>query len=562
MATADQITAKELRRLERKVSALYRQAAADLRGKVREYTADFAARDTVMQGRLAAGEISQTYYDTWKANNIGRGERWTALKDEIARRASDTNAIAAAYVNDTTPGIYSLNAQRTAYTIQAARPDIDFIGIHETAIANLARGNNQYEFLVRDGYNADGSRRYTYHRLQPDYVGDYNWNARQIERQLSIGLLAGDGPKEFAQRFLNIMGVNERAARRNARTAVTSAHNAGTMDTLRAARDAGINVKKQWMSTHDDRTRGNNPRDMGNHVIMDGETADIDAPFSNGCMYPGDPAGAPYEVYNCRCTMVYVLPDVSAEPLQEVETPPAQEQEAAEDGAKLPAATFESTKGITDEFKKGMQSTLAACEYPEIRDIYSKYQDQLVCINDNHARGAHFDKIDGGIRMNAQKVAAGSSYDKPYETAFHEFGHMIDWLMNGKDNSDYISNVSGIEGLLRSDFNAFKKGLGVKSAQDAVDALKAEQLSDYARANISDTLEMFTKGGYPLGFGHGKSYHSKRGKNAREFFAEVLDSAATNPESFEQMRRLFPNAVEKVFQIIREDVENDSGKSN
>ena len=55
---------------------------------------------------------------------------------------------------------------------------------------------------------------------------------------------------------------------------------------------------------------------------------------------------------------------------------------------------------------------------------------------------------------------------------------------------------------------------------------------------------------YPLGVGHGVSYHQRDDATEKEFFAEVLDSAASNEASFKQMQRIFPNAVNMVFDII------------
>jgi uncharacterized protein with gpF-like domain len=59
----------------------------------------------------------------------------------------------------------------------------------------------------------------------------------------------------------------------------------------------GIKMKQVWMATLDSRTRDS-------HAMMDGEKRDPGKKFSNGCRYPGDPEGAPGEIYNCRCTLV------------------------------------------------------------------------------------------------------------------------------------------------------------------------------------------------------------------------------------------------------------------
>jgi hypothetical protein len=165
--------------------------------------------------------------------------------------------------------------------------------------------------------------------------------------------------------------------------------------------------------------------------------------------------------------------------------------------------------------------------------------------------------------MNVAEAAKASNYEPAWEVAFHEFGHMIDYLV-GKANtpqyqirkyqSEFERNGQTLIGTIKSDFQNFKKSLGVSKATDVITVLKAENLSMYARANISDILEKCTGKSYPLGIGHGVSYHKRAGATEKEFFAEVLASAVTNPESYAQMVRLFPNAVNMVWDIVREAV--------
>ena len=40
------------------------------------------------------------------------------------------------------------------------------------------------------------------------------------------------------------------------------------------------------------------------HQKVDGEIRELDEPFSNGLMFPGDPAGGAAEVVNCRCALL------------------------------------------------------------------------------------------------------------------------------------------------------------------------------------------------------------------------------------------------------------------
>ena len=125
---------------------------------------------------------------------------------------------------------------------------------------------------------------------------DERWNRQHIQSSVLQGILTGESMKKIADRMQNVVGMDERAAIRNARTAVTGAENAGKLDSMRRAQGLGVQLKKLWLATRDSRTRDS-------HVTLDGEMAEVDEPFSNGCMYPGDPDGAPAEVYNCRCAM-------------------------------------------------------------------------------------------------------------------------------------------------------------------------------------------------------------------------------------------------------------------
>ena len=125
---------------------------------------------------------------------------------------------------------------------------------------------------------------------------DKRWNTKQINSKMLAGILNGDSIPNIANSLMDVIGNNKTAATRNARTIVTGAENAGRKDSYKALEEQGVIQKKVWIATADDRTRES-------HLLMDGEEVDVDEPFSNGLMYPGDPSGDASEVYNCRCTM-------------------------------------------------------------------------------------------------------------------------------------------------------------------------------------------------------------------------------------------------------------------
>ena len=233
----------------------------------------------------------------------------------------------------------------------------------------------------------------------------------------------------------------------------------------------------------------------------------------------------------------------------------------------VPKDAFNNVKGVSEDFKAGMAETLQKSTHEDAQKLFVKYADDLVCVNANKKGGAYFSSRDRGVSMNTGKVAQGSEYEAPYEVAFHEFGHMIDWLANSENQKnyfnrfDYVSNmpVNGkrLNAIIKQDFQAFKKSVGVSRMVDVIPILKQEQAAlpqdkqKLVYGNVSDIIEGCTGVSYPLGIGHGASYHKRYGATEKEFFAEVLDSAVANPEGYAQMERIFPNAVAAVWDMVR-----------
>lgn len=131
---------------------------------------------------------------------------------------------------------------------------------------------------------------------QLDIPKDERWNEKQMSAKILQGILNGDSIPTIAKSMEEVVGRNEVSAMRNARTMVTSAQNQGRLDSFNNLAAQGVVMKKEWEATPDDRTRPT-------HIDIDGEEQDLDKPFSNGCMFPGDGKGPAEEVWNCRCAM-------------------------------------------------------------------------------------------------------------------------------------------------------------------------------------------------------------------------------------------------------------------
>lgn len=285
---AHKMTDAELAKLEQRIAKLYKKAADELTDTVKSYFEQFAKRDAAMKEKLDAGEITEQQYKQWRLAQIGRGKRFEALRDKVAERYTDANATAVAYVNDATPGIYSLNRNYAAYKIEQVSDKADFTLWDEQTVKRL---------IVEQ---PDLMPYYPPKRALQRGI-DLKYGKQQITGSVTSSILQGKSIAKIANDLQSRMQDMSRAsAIRTARTAITAAQNAGRLDTYRAAQDMGIKLKKQWLATLDNRTRHA-------HAMLDGQTVDVDKPFKvDGyeLMYPGDSSAPGYLVYNCRCTQI------------------------------------------------------------------------------------------------------------------------------------------------------------------------------------------------------------------------------------------------------------------
>ena len=302
---AHEWTDEELKRLERRISRVYREAWDDLEKTVIDYFERFQERDEQMKkliGTVQNGkEWTEHDYQQWRLNQIGRGERFDDLAVKVAERYTKANETAIAYVNDGTPSIYSLNRNYAAYTIEQVAGDVGFTLWDEQTVKRL---------IVEE---PDLMPYYPPEKAVKRGI-DLAYGKKQITASVTSSILQGRSIKGIADDLQNrISDMNRTSAVRAARTAVTGAENAGRMDSYVAAAKMGIKVRKRWIATKDSRTRHS-------HAMLDGKTVYYDKPFvsdlGSEMMFPGDPQGAkPGDLYNCRCSMRTVeVEGIEAEP--------------------------------------------------------------------------------------------------------------------------------------------------------------------------------------------------------------------------------------------------------
>lgn len=297
MDYAHKETDRQLAALEKKISEIYAQASKELQKIIDDYFDKLVDRDQHQRELMEAGQITKEQYQLWRMAQIGRGERFIALQEEIAKRCNQANQVALSYVNDTTPGIYSLNYNYSAYTIEKVHGNVGFTLFDEQAVRRL---------MAEDPELLPAPR--------IDIPKDIKWNKQKLQRELVTGIMLGESTGKLADRFQRITDMNRVSALRNARTAYTGAQGAGRQASYIRAKEMGLKVRKRWVAVKDLRTRRS-------HGLLDGTVVDADEFFvselGSKMLYPGDrDHGAdPCDLYNCRCGIQSVEKEgIEAEP--------------------------------------------------------------------------------------------------------------------------------------------------------------------------------------------------------------------------------------------------------
>lgn len=117
---------------------------------------------------------------------------------------------------------------------------------------------------------------------------------KTIASEISRGFSVGSTYSEIARNIAASANVEKNKATRIARTEGHRIVEKGAYNAQVKAADRGADVVKIWDAALDAKTRES-------HVKVDGEIREVKKRFSNGLLYPGDPAGSAAEVVNCRC---------------------------------------------------------------------------------------------------------------------------------------------------------------------------------------------------------------------------------------------------------------------
>ena len=337
-----------VKRAEWRLSRVYRQASRDIEDKLKDWEKRHAAREAKYRQQVKDGKLSQADFDAWMRGQVFQEKQWQARKAEIDNILLNADKAAANIINDGKLGVFANNANYIGYELEHGESiNTGFTLYDQNTVARLIKSDPQILPKAREGVQKDKAFSY-YNKL--------------MNSAITQGIIQGESIPEIAKRIANKTGESSyKSAVRNARTAYTGAQNAGRIEGLHQAQRLGINVKKKWMATLDSRTRDA-------HAALDGQVQEVDDPFESELgkiMYPGDPMAAAGNVYNCRCTLVYVYPEYHYEmQRRDNETGEIIGDMTYRDWAKMKRQDEETSTVVAEPDRKGIRFT-PATDYSE-----------------------------------------------------------------------------------------------------------------------------------------------------------------------------------------------------
>lgn len=285
-------TDRAVKRVERRLSSVYRQAQRDIDDKLKDWQERHKKRDARYRQMVAAGKMSKEDYRAWVRGQVFQEKQWQARRDQIDNILLNADRAAQNIVNEGKLGVFAANANYMGYALERdSNIDTGFVLYSESTVARLIEDDPQILPKPAPGVQKDLAFPY-YNKL--------------MSSAITQGIVQGETISEIAGRVARTTGESSyKSAMRNARTAYTGAQNAGRIEGLHQAQRLGIKVKKKWLAILDSRTRDT-------HRDLDGQTQEVDDPFvvdGDEIKFPGDPTAKPALTYNCRCTLTYEYPD-------------------------------------------------------------------------------------------------------------------------------------------------------------------------------------------------------------------------------------------------------------
>lgn len=437
MDEAHEWTEQEIERLTRDLEREYNQAAKEMRDKLSKMLADFDEENGKWKERLASGSATQKEYEAWLETKATDKEFVSSMADTLAQDAVNADKRAMELVNNAIPTVYAENANRAAFEIDSKLGQDHSFDLYDQSTVRRLIANPESDLLPIQQPPIPNPK--------IDARKDKPWNKRKFNSAITQSILQGESIPNTAKRLQTVLKMDENAAVRAARTAMTGAENAGRVDSYRRAKAIGIDLEQEWMATLDMRTRHSHRELDGQHVPV-GEKFKVDGVELE---FPADPTAPPEYVYNCRCTLVAWFPDLD-EDERWSKLPSGITYDEWKRGKKLEQKEYQYTSGSSQIWgqlgdndpvavRKKVDQMLQGSAGNASR-VWKKYESQLKLFDPDGTKGDFFDAFRGVSVNLANDIDGNGVQGNVLGTFFHEFGHHIDHIVG---DGWGISNVYG-----------------------------------------------------------------------------------------------------------------------
>lgn len=297
---------------------------------------------------------------------------------------------------------------------------------------------------------------------------------RAIAEDVDAGLALGQSPheiKEQVQKHLDAeTGDWPGRAEAVARTETVGAQSAASLDAAKAQADilGEDDLQKVWICTIDSRTRPS-------HFAADGQRVALSTPFRVGTAeleHPGDPAGPPGEVINCRCRLGVLAAD---EPLPDeddrhTERGPGDSTVKNRDGSQAGEIARRAEKGTvrardTDD---GLGSVAASAGTARGGATMSATPNEEI----NVAKYRNFEAV---LAVIGEKTDDGRMFDNDIDLAFRDFPLPLLWQKQSNEGHFNSFTVGVIESASIQGTNVVGSGYML----DSPEALEAIEQAEH-----------------------------------------------------------------------------------
>lgn len=422
------VTDKAIDQTARKIARIYKQAAKELKGKLKDFNQHKKAKQKEMLAMVKNGEITKQAYQSWLSGQVFIGKQWQDKVDQAVRVMQNANAEAALVVNHGRLDVFAENYNFASYQLeQRANGIVSFNLYDEGTVARLIKEKPK----MLPSYKVNEAK-------------DYKWNRQKVENAVTQGIIQGEGIDQITDRMVDALcTTNENRMRTFSRTAMTGAQNAGRQAQMEDAEDQGIKVKKRWLATLDNRTRDT-------HAELDGQEVPVDQPFEvDGMeiMFPGDPNADPSLVYNCRCTMIEVYEGIDRKSVRR-----------DEDGDLVTDMTYDEWKNAKEAGKKKELSDAKEAVHDLKRDAEKHdanhvfkgiwKNDVTYADYDEKLQSGSIDAKEQYYQSEIQKAKANGQTDKADQLQEH-LDELELFKANGQQNSLILDELEDAEKHLK-----------------------------------------------------------------------------------------------------------------